>query len=151
MVTGGRIPKFHDPTIRKNLLNAIRLGLSYERAASFAGITPLTLRKWIARGKEAKNGQYREFYNELEKADVEGEIACLQKIQQAANEGTWQAAAWKLERRHPEDWGRKDRNNVREQLLVLFQSLIPADIKAVSRRYQGRIEYQAQDESEDEK
>ncbi len=30
-------------------------------------------------------------------------------IGKAAGEGNWQAAAWRLERRFPERWGRKDR------------------------------------------
>ena len=30
-------------------------------------------------------------------------------IDNAAIDGTWQAAAWKLERRYPDEWGRRDR------------------------------------------
>jgi predicted transcriptional regulator len=109
MATGGRTPKLQDPGIRKALLNGIRLGMSYEKAAIFAGITYQTFKTWMDKGKVANKGQYREFYDELKKADAEGEAACIQKIQKAAQDGTWQAAAWILERRHPEDWGRKDK------------------------------------------
>jgi hypothetical protein len=33
-------------------------------------------------------------------------VGWLAKIEAAANEGAWQAAAWKLERRYPHEYGR---------------------------------------------
>jgi hypothetical protein len=34
-------------------------------------------------------------------------VKWLAKIEREASEGSWQAAAWKLERRYPNDYGRK--------------------------------------------
>jgi hypothetical protein len=41
--------------------------------------------------------------------DAEGDAAVrwLAEIELAAKNGTWQAAAWKLERRYPQDYGRQ--------------------------------------------
>ena len=32
---------------------------------------------------------------------------CLRQIKEAAQNGDWRAAAWMLERRYPEKWGRR--------------------------------------------
>jgi len=37
-----------------------------------------------------------------------GEAALLARVEKAAEEGQWQAAAWTLESRRPERWARKD-------------------------------------------
>ncbi len=37
-----------------------------------------------------------------------GEAALLARVEKAAEEGQWQAAAWTLESRWPERWARKD-------------------------------------------
>lgn len=36
----------------------------------------------------------------------------VQTIRQAAQGGVWQAAAWRLERRHPDQWGRRQQDVV---------------------------------------
>jgi hypothetical protein len=48
-----------------------------------------------------------EFYEATQKAESEGAMGWLAKIELAANDGNWQAAAWKLERRYPHDYGRQ--------------------------------------------
>ena len=40
---------------------------------------------------------------------------CLEVIQQAAEKGTWQAAAWLLERRYPDGYGRQQHVKVKEE------------------------------------
>jgi hypothetical protein len=42
----------------------------------------------------------------LAEAEGRAAIGWLALIEQAAREGNWQAAAWKLERRYPETYGR---------------------------------------------
>lgn len=51
---------------------------------------------------------YQQFTDSIKKAVVEGEIRDLMRVDQAAVK-SWQAAAWKLERKHPERWSRKER------------------------------------------
>ena len=38
---------------------------------------------------------------------ADSQLADLALITQAAQKGSWQAAAWKLERRNPAKWGRQ--------------------------------------------
>ena len=47
-----------------------------------------------------------EFHARLTEAEGRAAIGWLAKIEKVANEGDWKAAAWKLERRYPETYGR---------------------------------------------
>ena len=94
------------PKTQKKILEGVRIGLTYERAALLAGITGTTFYNWKVRGEKAASGLYFEFVEALKKAESEGEAAAIQIIIDAAEDGTWQAAAWILERRHPERWSR---------------------------------------------
>ena len=92
-------PTKYTPETARKVLDAIRMGASYEIAAKYAGITADTLANWRAR--------YSDFSVELATAEGAAAVGWLAKIEKAANEGTWQAAAWKLERRYPEQYGRQ--------------------------------------------
>jgi hypothetical protein len=52
------------------------------------------------------------FSNAVTRAEAEAEVACTGTIKKAAQDGDWHAAAWWLERRRAEDWGRKDRIDI---------------------------------------
>ncbi len=64
---------------------------------------------WLQQGKQAKSGLKRELYEEVEKAERRAIMRNVAHIQRAAGEGNWQAAAWWLERKYPDDWGKKER------------------------------------------
>jgi hypothetical protein len=86
------------PDVKDRLLEAIRLGATYELACQYAGISRQSLlryRKDVA------------FVTELEKAEGQAVVGWLAKIEKAASDGEWTAAAWKLERRYPELYGRR--------------------------------------------
>ena len=84
-----------------------------------AGICESTLNNWIRRGGEerrhiAKGGKprkrasaYLDCLIRIEKATAEAQLDDLRIITQAAQDGAWQASAWKLERRNPSRWGRQ--------------------------------------------
>lgn len=76
---------------------AIAMGATYRLACKYAGISEDTFARWR---KSA------EFAERLEKAEGAAALGWLAKIERAANEGTWQAAAWKLERLYPQEYGR---------------------------------------------
>ena len=48
------------------------------------------------------------FWRDVKKAEAEAEAAAVLQIRKAANEGTWQAAAWYLERKFKDRWSRRD-------------------------------------------
>jgi hypothetical protein len=58
-------------------------------------------------GEKAKSGKKKEFVERIREAEGRAVIGWLAKIEKAATDGNWQAAAWKLERRYPENYGRQ--------------------------------------------
>lgn len=50
---------------------------------------------------------YVQFAEEVERARAGAQVRNLGLIQRAAMDGSWQAAAWFLERSNPQKWGRK--------------------------------------------
>ena len=118
---GGRPTKL-TPKLQEEICKAIRAGNYIETAAAFAGISKSTLYEWLKRGareKErlAKNPRAKikkseapfvEFSDAVEKALAASEVRDVMLIGKAA-ETQWQAAAWRLERRFPERWGRREK------------------------------------------
>lgn len=108
----GRPTKYTDELVAK-LCQAIELGATYELACNYAGITFETFRQW----REKKP----EFAARVHEAEGKATVKWLAKIEQAATDGAWQAAAWKLERRYPQQYGRtvQDHNvNVRREDII---------------------------------
>lgn len=89
---------------------AIRAGNYAKVAAEMAGIGETTYYRWLEEGqKEGATKVYREFWESIKRAEADAEVAAVALIRQAANNGTWQAASWLLERKHGERWGRNDK------------------------------------------
>jgi hypothetical protein len=112
------------PDTQERIEHALQLGATFELAAQYGGIAYNTFNEWRKRGEaelarrdnpRVKPGTKRweaeqpfvEFYEATKKAEALAAIGWLAKIEKAANDGNWQAAAWKLERRYPERYGRK--------------------------------------------
>lgn len=94
---GGKATK-RTPEAREKLLQAIKLGATYELAAGYAGMSYTTLREW-ARDEP-------ELVEEMKTAEGDGAALALARIDKAAKDGVWTAAAWKLERRYPHSYGK---------------------------------------------
>ena len=107
---GGRPTKL-TPETQKKIVDAIKAGNYMETAAAYAGINKETLHRWLKEGERAKSGKKREFSNSVQKALAEAEVRDVVTIGKAA-EQNWQAAAWRLERKFPARWGRKDKMNL---------------------------------------
>ena len=109
-----------DYKVQEKIVQAIKAGNYIETAAAYAGISKSTLYDWLKRGERekqrvAKNPRYRirksekiyvEFSDAVEKALAEAEVRDVLLIGKAAEE-QWQAAAWRLERKFPDRWGRR--------------------------------------------
>jgi hypothetical protein len=56
----------------------------------------------MCNGRRSKdpNSEYVKFVHDVDMAEAQGAIKSLALIQSAAMSGSWQAAAWLLERRH---------------------------------------------------
>lgn len=85
------------------VLELVRQGAPHLVAAIRAGIVERTFYNWVEKGKAAKSGQYRDFYDALQLAEATAEgTLVLQMRKHAAKE--WRATAWMLERRFPDRW-----------------------------------------------
>jgi transposase len=106
---GGRPTKF-SPVIQEKIVTALRSGAYIETAAVYAGINKDTLYAWLKKGARAKNRKsiYSQFSDAVEKAQAEAEMRDVAVISKSANSGHWQASAWRLERKFPARWGRRD-------------------------------------------
>jgi transposase len=98
--------------LQAKVCDAIRAGNYLETAAAFAGIRKATFHNWLRRGARQTQGIYHAFSEAVEKALADSEARDVALIAKAAADGQWQAAAWRLERKFPERWGRRDRHQV---------------------------------------
>lgn len=109
----GRKTKLTEKMIEE-IAKHIELGMINKDVAQLVGISETTFYNWMNEGENSKddNNIFRKFYLKVKEAEAKAIKRNLAIIQRAANEGNWQAAAWFLERKRPEDWGRKDRVNI---------------------------------------
>ena len=102
-----------------SICKVLSMGAYKREAARHAGISVVALETWITKGAAERRhiatggkprrraSAYLEFLLLVEKAMADSQLADLALITQAAQKGSWQAAAWKLERRNPAKWGRQ--------------------------------------------
>ena len=110
LVRSGR-PTRLTPEVQQKLIQAIATGNTRRTAAAYAGVSITTLEEWLARGKgtapRAQTKIYADFADAVEKAEADAVATSVALIRQASQRN-WTAAAWWLERRYPQEWGRVD-------------------------------------------
>ena len=116
--------------IIEDICNWLKLGYYQEDAATMAGIATSTFYDWMKKGDEGQKAlesgvssslpatqegsevevvdMFQEFSEAVKKARAEAEGAHLRNIRRAADNGTWQASAWWLERSFPKKWGKRN-------------------------------------------
>ena len=92
--------------VQRRIVTAIKQGATYELAASYGGVAYNTFNEWMKRGQEETEGEFTEFHEAIKKAEGDAAVKWLRVIEKAGRE-SWQAMAWKLERRYPRDYGRQ--------------------------------------------
>ena len=83
----------------RDVEQAMQLGLTYALASGYIGIGESTMYAWLARGREQPKSMYGKFREALKRGQAKAAAVNLAHIQRAADDGSWQAAAWILERR----------------------------------------------------
>ncbi len=105
----GRPIRF-SPERAARVLEAIRRGLTYKLAASYAGISYSTLNRWRIAGDKAINegieNEMSEFWRLLHEANGEAAYELVDHITASAVSGNAKAAMWILERRFPQEYGK---------------------------------------------
>lgn len=80
------------------VIQALENGCTRRAAAGAAGIHHATLYRWM---------EDATFRDAVEKAEHVAEARATSLVIKAAYEGQWTAAAWWLERRRPDDYGKR--------------------------------------------
>src|SRR3954452_12107974 len=93
--------------VHSRIMQAIRAGNYAEAACRAAGIAPSTFYRWLERGEREQEGIYREFHDELRRAEAEAEVHAVAVLRRAMPDD-WRAALAYLERRHPARWRRTE-------------------------------------------
>ncbi len=130
-------PSKISPSVIEDVCNWLKLGYYQEDAAVMAGISPSTFYDWMKKGDEKADdieetkaltspdsslpaiqdvegtevgeivNLYSEFSEAVKRARAEAEGAHIRNIRRAADNGSWQASAWWLERSFPKKWGKR--------------------------------------------
>lgn len=127
-------PSLFTPERVEKILAALQLGAYRQTAAQYAGISDSTLQDWLllsrtalADGEDGTRAmvnreeyekdpegvvpilepvtRFAQLFGAVEDAEASAEVRSLGQIQEAA-QSAWQAAAWILERKHRDRWGR---------------------------------------------
>lgn len=93
-------PTKFTPETKSKLLEAISLGAPYEIACNYARVDYTTFAKWRQKAERDNVQEFIDFFNDLKEAQGATALKWLRHIEKAMDDGTWQSAAWKLERRH---------------------------------------------------
>lgn len=112
------------PGAREKFLAALAKGATYNLACRYSGMSYQTFRRYMIRGEALvdlfeeqidvhPDKIFFEFYSDVNRIESYAALKWLEKIDNASDIH-WQAAAWKLERRHPEDYGRYDKDAKKE-------------------------------------
>lgn len=75
------------------------MGLTHELAAAYGGVSDDSFMRW-----RKNNAAFADLIRE---AEAQAAFVWLSSIELAARQGEWTAAAWKLERRFPNGYGKR--------------------------------------------
>ncbi|MBX2987871.1 MAG: hypothetical protein KF802_08225 [Bdellovibrionaceae bacterium] len=109
-----RHPKDTTPKLTEQLIEtiaqAIRVGAYVETAVALAGVSKDSFYRWLRQAESDDSTPLTvKLSDAVKKALAESEKRDLDVIDKAAQEGEWTAAAWRLERKFPNKWGRQSK------------------------------------------
>lgn len=145
----GRPTKLN-PEMQEKICQLLKAGNTFRTACEVAGIGETTGQEWRARGENRHSARagdeiFARFAKATRKAEEEAAARNVALIQKAAAAGTWQAAAWWLERKFPSEWARIDRHEhtgPRGGPIQLQPVIDPEQIKARIMEIASELGYQ---------
>lgn len=93
-----RPPKKNEARVYE-ILQGLSIGMSRRAASALGGISDDTLRRWMKSDDTLAHS--------VERAEATASQTAVESIHRASIDGDWRAAAWWLERRRPEEWGKR--------------------------------------------
>ena len=118
----------------KILLECIRLGMPIKYACANSSMDEATYYGYFKKAeKDFEAGKtssvYIDFVKSVEKAKSEFIKNNMAVIMKSAVKGSWQASAWLLERRNPEEFGLKQPSSQNQQENIEYVSDVPDTTK----------------------
>lgn len=99
-------PQAYTPAKAAKVIAAVRKGLPLKLAAAAGGVSFNTFVRWRNDGSNPDGPpHFRQFLNQLRQAEAEAAERYLALIEKSGKTN-WQAAAWILERRYPDLFGK---------------------------------------------
>ena len=92
-------------TTQERICNALRLGATRQAAAQAGGVSPGTVVAWLKRGRNGEQ-PYQDFRQSYVEAEYYSRESLLAKMA-THYDSSWQSVAWMLERRFPDEYGKK--------------------------------------------
>jgi len=108
--------------VANDLKTYILRGLNEDQACDLAGISPSTYSQWLVR--------YPQFKEFIRRVKAQAEFEALEYIQDAAKGGIWSAAAWYLERKYPQRYGRRD--VLKQEIFMVHRKFINVVLKIIN-------------------
>lgn len=126
----GRPTKYSPETV-KAITDALRSGNTQRAACAYAGIHVSSFQNWLIetpRLEQDTDDTYDSSYfsQAIEKAEADFQVFCMATIKKASVE-SWQAAAWCMERKYPDDYGRNITVKADRRLEEALAALFPDD------------------------
>src|SRR5712692_6482777 len=100
-------PSKWTPALQAQIVETIRAGSYAEVAARHVGIASSTFYDWMKRGGEGDR-RFSEFSEAIGEAEAFAHARAVTIIAKAMADD-WKAAAWYLERKYHDEWGRRDK------------------------------------------
>ena len=94
------------PDVQELIVDGINAGLTYGMSCARAGVDTATFYRWLEKGEVAKSGVFREFCDAISRAKADSALRLVSQITLQAP-ADWRAAAFMLERRFPDDYGKR--------------------------------------------
>ena len=145
---GGEKLRKYNPTMLAVICKLLRAGNSKTDAFKSVGIHVDTGFAWLKEGRESASADELlvRFARVAEKAVARFNAEMVEKVRGAAMSGqpnTWQAAMTLLERRDPDNWGKRDKTTIEyegDPLIELNQVVLAdPDTRAASRSLLRRV------------
>jgi len=99
------------PELKDKIIEYVREGVSFHDACVALGIGESTLYHWKQKGKKQKYGKYRQFLEEITKAEHEAKVWRILTVAKGEKEDP-RLALEMLARKYPKEFGRKDRHEI---------------------------------------
>lgn len=126
----------------EKIIEAMKLGSSVRLALKYAGASTEVFSRWREKARKGRE-PYLSFFKELNEMRGERAQKWLRQIEDAAEEGKWQAAAWKLAHCERETFGEmsqvKEGNKTNLQVHI-FSSLSDLELKEKERALRETLE-----------